>query len=207
VKPGTKEWAEFKTSEQMYNACQIPSDILKTMSTKDLVSVCLDYPLLNNYVAFNDERTGVNVIINDFNGLWELSQRKDGAKELICFYSDFPILTEIPKDVTSKNYHVPYKVQFLELVLSDNIFISQLDSKEMEELRKTAVSKYANKVQNLEIYSLYNVKKTILLAATIMDRQNAKLSEKQQGVIKSFIKDYNQPDANLFTEISKIIAL
>jgi carbonic anhydrase len=61
VKPGTKEWATFETGEQMFNACQIPLDILNTISTKELVTICLNYPLFNDYVAFNNEREGITL--------------------------------------------------------------------------------------------------------------------------------------------------
>ena len=49
VKPGMKEWATFETREQMAKACQIPFDVLNTISTKELVTVCLNYPLFNHF--------------------------------------------------------------------------------------------------------------------------------------------------------------
>ena len=171
IKPEMKEWAAFETGEQMVKACQIPLDVLNTIGTKELVTVCLNYPLFNTYVAFNDERKGVNAIIRQFNGLQELSQRKDGVQELIKIYAEYPILSQIQKDATSKDYHIPYKLPFLELVLSDSIFLSQINSEGLEEFRKIAVNKYTDKLQNSEVYSLFNIKKTMLLAAVIMDKQ------------------------------------
>ena len=206
VKPGTKEWATFETGEQMFNACQIPSDILSTISTEDLVTVCLNYPLFNDYMAFNDEREGVNVMIKKFNGLWELSKRKDGVKELIKVYTNFPILSQIQKNITSKDYHIPYKLSFLELVLSDSIFLSQMDNLELGELKKIAVSKYADKLQNTNVYSLFSIKKSMLLAAEIIEKQNVtEKSVEKQIIIKTFLENYNNIDSNTLNEISKII--
>ena len=206
IKPGTKEWATFEMGEQMFNACQIPLDILSTIGTKELVMVCLNYPLFNDYVAFNDEREGVNVIIKNFNGLWELSKRQDGVKELMRVYADFPVLSQVQNDVASKDYHIPYKLSFLELVLSDNIFLSQVDNDELEEFRKIAVNKYADKLQNANVYSLFNVKKTMLLAVSIMKKQNkVGKSIEKQAVMNTFIENYNHLDSNTLTEISKII--
>lgn len=204
VKPGMEEWAVFETGEQMFNACQIPPDVLNKLSTKELVKVCLNYPLFNDYMAFNDERKGINIIIRQFNGLLELSQRKDGIQELIKAYADYPIISQIQKDITSEYYHIPYKLSFLELVLSDSIFLEQIDSNELEELRKIAVNKYADKLQNSEVYSLFNIKKTMLLAAVILNKQG---KTEKQDVVNIFIKNYNNPDAYTLTEISKIIAL
>ena len=198
-----KEWATFETGEQMVKACQIPLDILSTIGTKELVTTCLNYPLFNNYAAFNDEREGVNATIRQFNGLQELSQRTDAVQELIKAYADYPVLSQVQKDATSKYYHLPYKLPFLELVLSDSIFLNQMNSEELEDLRKIAVNKYADKLKNSEVYSLFNIKKTILLVAVIMNKQS---KTGKQDVIDTFIKTYNNLDSNILTEISKIIA-
>ncbi len=200
VKPGTKEWASFETNEQMLNACQIPLDILNTMSTKELVTACLNYPLFNNYVAFDDEREGVKVTIQNFNGLQELSRRKDGFIELIKAYTNYPILSQVQKDINSKDYHAPYKLSFLELVLSDPTFLSQINNDELEKLRKIAVNKYADKLQNPDVYSLFCIKKSMLLTAVIMNKQN---KTEKKDVINTFIKTYNNLESNTLTEMSK----
>ena len=202
LKPKMKEWATLETSEQMIKACQIPIDVLSTISTKELAKICLSYPLLNNYIAFNDEREGVNITIRQFNGLQELNQRKDGVRELIKIYSDYPILSQVQNDVNSKDYHIPYKLSFLELVLSDNMILSQIDNNELDELRKIAVNKYADKLQNSDVYSLYSVKKTMLLVAVIMNKQS---KAEKQDVIDAFIKNYNHLDSKTLTEMSKLI--
>lgn len=198
VKPGMKEWATFETGEQMVKACQIPLDVLNTISTKELVTICLKYPLFFNYMASNDERRSINNTIQKFNGLQELSQRKDGIRELIKAYADYPV----QKDVNSKDYHSPFRLSFLELVLSDNVFLSKMDDSELEELRKITVNKYVDKLQNSDEYSLYNIKKTMLLTAVIMNKQN---KTETQDVINTFIKNYNRFDSNILTEMSKLI--
>jgi hypothetical protein len=202
IKPRMKEWATFETGEQMVKACQIPLDVLNTISTKDLVTVCLNYPLFNNYMAFNDEREGVNITIRQFNGLQELGQRKDGTQELIKAYANYPILSKVQNDVNSKDYHIPYKLSFLELVLSDNVFLSKMDNDELEELRKIVANKYADKLQNSEVYSLFSIKKTMLLAAVIMNKQR---KTEEQDVINTFIQSYNHLESNILTEMSKLI--
>ena len=202
VKPEMKEWATFETGEQMVKACQIPLDVLNTIATKELVTICLNYPLFNNYMASNDERKGVSFIILQFNGLQELSQRKDGMRELIKAYIDYPVLSQVQKDVTSKDYHIPYKLPFLELVLSDSIFLNQMNKEELEELRKTVVNKYVDKLQNSEVYSLFNIKKTMLLAAVVMNKQS---KTEKQDVIDTFIETYSNLDSNTLTEMSKLI--
>jgi len=206
IKPGTNEWAAFETSEQMIKACQIPLEILSTITTKELVEISLNYPQFNNYMAFNDEREGVNNIINRFNGLLELSQRTDCINELIKVYENYPIITQIQMNSDSKFYHIPYKLPFLELVLSDNLFFSQLNSEDLETIRKIAINKYALKIENPEVYSFFNIKTTMLLAAMIIDKQNITTnSQEEKEIVKNFIKNYNQFAPSLLTEVSKIL--
>jgi hypothetical protein len=203
-----EEWATLRTYQQMIDTCQIPIDILNNTNTKDLVTICLNYPMFNDYLVHDDERIGIYVMIRRFNGLRELSQREDRITELKQAYSDFPILTELQKDPTSKEYHLPYKLPFLELILCDTLFLNKMNSDELEELRIIALNKYASELQNPDVYSLFNIKKTMLLIATIMDRQNNEmLSPEQQDVLKTFIKNYSHCPHSLLTEVSKIIIL
>ena len=37
ILPGTEEWKKFKTQQEKVDACQIPEDVLKAISTNDLV--------------------------------------------------------------------------------------------------------------------------------------------------------------------------
>ena len=52
VKPGSKEWQQLTTQELKVRACQIPDELLSQISTKDLVELCLNYPLLMNVTFF-----------------------------------------------------------------------------------------------------------------------------------------------------------
>lgn len=208
LKPGMEEWATLKTYKQMLDTCQIPLDILNNVNTKDLIAICLNYPMFNDYLIHDDERKGVHIMIKRFNGLRELSQREDRIPELIQTYSDFPILTQLQKDPTSKEYHLPYKLPFLELLLCDTLFLNKMNSVELEELRIIALNKYESKLQNPDVYSLFNIRKIMLLIASIMDRQNnVALSPEQQEILKTYIKNYNHCPHSLLTEVSKIIIL
>jgi len=144
-------------------------------------------------------------MIESFNGLKELSQRKDGIKELTEFYKHFPILTQLPKQY-SIDYLIPHKLPFLELLLSNDIFVKQLDTQSAIELKKVVLEKYEGKVNNLHVYSLYNIKKTFLLGAVVMNHTKSEKSSQQEKIVKKFIKNYKNADATLLMEISKIIS-
>jgi hypothetical protein len=201
LKQGSIEWKSFETGQQMLEACQIPQKILDKISTTDLVKTCLSYPLFFEYLAFNNEREGIHIMIDKFNGLKELSKRQDGAQELIKIYNDFPVV----QTVTSKDADIPYKLPFLELLIADDVFINQLTENELAELSKIILNKYESKLKYTDIYSIYNIKRTFLLGSVVLDKQN-KSTKTQQNVIRNYIENYNNAESNLLTEISKIIS-
>ena len=205
VKPGSEEWASFTTAQQKRDACQIPQKTLEALSTKDLVVICLNYPLLFDYAAFDDERIGASIVIKRFNGFEELSKRKDGIAELVSLYKNYPIFTQRPEQ-TSTDYSKPFKLPFIELLLSDDLFSKQLDNEMSVELGKIVLEKYAGKLENKHIYSIRNIKKTLLLGAVVMSIQNRDtLSSEQKEVLKRFIENYNYAVSNLLSAVSKII--
>lgn len=201
VKPGSEQWASFTTGKQMLEACQIPQRILDNISTTDLIKLCLNYPLFFEYAAFNNEREGIRIMIENFNGLKELSKRKDGVRELVKIYKDFPVMPNI----MIKNNDIPYKLIFLELLLADGSFINQLNTNELAELNKIILNKYENKLKYTDVYSIYNIKRTFLLGSVVLDKQG-KFTKTQRSVVKNFIENYHHADSNLLTEISKIIS-
>jgi hypothetical protein len=206
VKPGSKQWAEFTTSQQMVESCQIPQNILQALKTDDLVEICLNYPLFIDYLASNDERKGISKIIENFNGLKELSNRKDGTKELVKAYTNYPVLSIIQL-TTFEMQVMTLKLPFLELVLSDDAFIRRLDKVELAELEKLVLNKYIDKLEKSNVYDLYNIKKTLLLATIVLEKQNKLVTQpRKQALAKSFIENFSQASSDLLTNISKIIS-
>jgi len=205
VKPGSIEWVNFTTGRQMVEACQIPQEVLDTINTRNLAEICINYPLFLDYSALNDERKGISNMIERFNGLKELNKRKNGVEELINIYKNFPILTEVPQK-SSKDYYAPLKLPFIELLLSDDSFIKQLNNQMSVELEKIILDKYIGKLENPHIYSVYNIKKTFLLGAVVM-MHNKKFENalEQHDIVKRYIENYFHSDSALLTEISKII--
>ena len=85
IKPGMEEWKNFHSYAEMVNACQIPEDILVSLSTEELLQICLGYPL-PNVLSFNRYNDGLDLMSNDYNGVKELFNREDLSKELLSWY-------------------------------------------------------------------------------------------------------------------------
>lgn len=132
VKPGSSEWLNFNTYNEMLEACTIPDDILHKISTEDLVKLVLDYPLLYDYKAFSSDQQGLETLIGNFNGLRELIEREDGIIKLIEAYQKMDI----------KDESLPSRLENA----SDNNFVTEL--KKFEKENKSAYNDLMDTYKN-----------------------------------------------------------
>ncbi len=94
VLPGTDEWAEFYTRNQKVEACQIPEHLLTNMSTRALALTVLKYPLLNDYIAYDDHLLAAQNMEKEFNGYRELLTRTDINDVLLALYQESQVYPE-----------------------------------------------------------------------------------------------------------------
>jgi len=89
VKIGSEEgWNQFQTQQELLDACQIPEDILVSLSTEDLTEICMQYPFFVSTVFSHDHvEWGVIALFDEFNGVRELFQREDLSKGLSKWHS------------------------------------------------------------------------------------------------------------------------
>jgi hypothetical protein len=86
ITPSTVDWKQFKSREEMASVLMVPVDILKRMSTKALVTTCMNFPMFKDLYFFNDIQTGFNTLKSSFNGFQELLIREDAGFELFAVY-------------------------------------------------------------------------------------------------------------------------
>ena len=86
VKPGMEEWGNQNSREKKVAVCQIPEDILYSLSVEDLTVICLQYPLLADVFAFNNMDFAINRMFEEFNGIRYLFTKNDVSKELLKHY-------------------------------------------------------------------------------------------------------------------------
>lgn len=206
LRPGMAEWEKLNSGKEMLDACQIPEEILKNMTSQALAETCMNYPLYIDYLATNDEREGINRMINSFNGLKELSGREDGSKELINVYKKIPILNSKTK-VKANQENLPYRTIFVELVLGDDTFMNKMNTDDLVNLKTAVLVKYQEKVENQDIYSLYNTLRTLLLGAEVMAKQ-VLITKKTKSInndVSNFIKNYKNPTKEELEKFTKIL--
>lgn len=94
ITPADEEWADFKTSQEMYDACQIPDNVLTRMTTEALLETVLNYPFLGTYKGYDDYETAAGYLCGQFNGLEELLARDDLTETLLARYAKSKVLTQ-----------------------------------------------------------------------------------------------------------------
>lgn len=161
VKPGSKEWKTFKSSEEMVMACQIPEHILNSISTEDLLDLCLKYPMFLDIHFSNNLQDGLDIIIPSFNGFVELFNREDCHEVLMNMY-----IKETPCDVQLKKNNNTLKLFYLELLISQDKIITKLDNDQKKNILKESLKKINNKrIKNHSQY--YELGSALILSRLI----------------------------------------
>lgn len=168
IVPGTPEWAELETGEQMVAVTQLPDSVLQNISTEGLVETCLNYPILSQISTRTILQRGVEEILGRFNGFQELSQREDAARALLERYGHMNpacyggLATEIDMGKYTLNH------AYLEAIFSQQTYLTKLSDKEKSQLMQLALSYYAEKKKHPDIYSIFNLKCSAIIMARLM---------------------------------------
>ncbi len=204
IKPGMSEWAEFQTGQEMLDACQIPVEVLSKLTTEALVETCVNYPLAINYSASNNERDAISFMIESFNGLKELSNRKDGASALVKKYKDMTF----SKNFVTKNNNggaSSFLFGYLELLLADDLFVNNLSKMEYDELKTVSLEKYELKLNNPDDFGLLSVRRPLLLNSVAVLKSDSSLNKSDSSYLQAFVDDFQGVYPEELERVSKII--
>ncbi len=127
------------TQDQIQAATQIPDNILKTISTEELISLILEYPLLPHLHAYQTVEEGYQAIKPNFNGFSELLSREDAFSKLIEVYDNYAIPSEKIMDwdsLSQDNFvdefnRIIRDKDYIPLVLADGAVYTSIDILEM----------------------------------------------------------------------------
>jgi len=87
------EWKKFTSHTEMLDACEIPEEILKDLSTGELLLTCIGYPLAGDMLCYNNFEDGFKTVKENFNGLCELYERDDFSNTLSFYYNCLDVNT------------------------------------------------------------------------------------------------------------------
>jgi len=191
VRYGTPEWEKLESFEERMMAYNIPDELIRKISTPELVKVCLAYPEWRLIHAFDDRRTGLSYIMSQFNGFHELLSRRDATKELIRVYAKMdPLAIEDDWTAVQKGRYV-FNISYVELMLSVRRVIENLDEQDRQALSNEVVLKYRQKKQRPDVYGLWELSPIAGLGLNIIDRDGefSKNDAKLRSLKQHFITD------------------
>lgn len=134
-RPGTPEWRQLATVEEQYRACDIEGSVVARMTTRALVTTCLNYPLRGLILASSSSpKDGLEQLAQQFSGLRELFARTDAAPFLAAEY-------EARAASESKNPSAPNYIEdaYLTALLLREGLIKQMSAEEKKALLKSSL--------------------------------------------------------------------
>lgn len=81
--PGDETWKTYQSADDLKEALQIPSDVIKSIATDKLLDLCISYPYNIDMLSTDKAEDGFNLLRSEFNGYAELLTRNDLASVLI----------------------------------------------------------------------------------------------------------------------------
>ncbi|WP_435056216.1 hypothetical protein [Thomasclavelia cocleata] len=176
ILPGTKEWESFKSKSEMMNACQIPSEIIDSMSTEALTLSVINHPLLDTDVLSYDNYTqGFDSFVSDFDATKALLEREDFAVNLAKIYLDTPVLSkEEYKEQRSNSQNTMLDFTVKETVLAVPQVYNLFKEDEAEALIVIAKNKMKEKSKNEETYGT-SVNTFFTVRAAVSGKSNRKM--------------------------------
>ena len=121
------------TQDRM-ESLNIPEDILDSMDTEELLTVCLKWPYSNMATfAFNNDHQAERYLWENFNGYRELFQRADAGSILLKRY----MATQVNSDVKEQ-----IKIELIERLLLASAVFDKLLPVEKEDLKKKALERF-----------------------------------------------------------------
>ena len=147
--PGMEEWQQLKTNEEYLNASQIPEEVLASLSTEDLIDLCLRYPGIVNVFIPSNISFGFENMLREFNGIRELYSRgtEEVASSLAERYLQRVHCLCLLKDMDFEEIVITFYVPMRSLeIFSSRLELRENESNEiLKEILKALVYGYEEK--------------------------------------------------------------
>jgi len=176
VKPGSEQWRNFKSVDEMHHACQIPEIILKQIDTESLVDICLNYPAPPLFPLFNTPQQAFMEYYASFNGIRELFQREDAGRSLLKRYAMLSFAEFDPAWALHQQGRFINHYKFVESILSQPQIIASLGVEGRKALLQEAIKKIDEKISKTDLFSGFSLEINLWVIGCILYHEN-KLAE------------------------------
>lgn len=195
IKPGSEEWKAFENTYQKIESCQIPYEVLKSISTANLIQLCLKYPLFPDLFFSNYLQSSFNRMIEQFNGFKELVKREDAGIILLELYKKMePTGIDNSWEPQRKGFYT-FDFVKIELLLANDDILVNMTPTALEDLSLRSKYVYKGKEKIISEYGYnFGLASTALVLGKIANKK-AKLDYKS---------DYDKKKIELFLKTGTI---
>jgi len=177
VKQSMEEWRQFTSYAQMVQACLVPADVLARMTTEELISVCIDYPLRFKFYLYDNLQTGFKRVTDDFNGLQELLMRKDNVQCLINMLHEIDLETLPQRNLSNIEIgNLIVSHTFVEAMLSHERVMANTTSEQQRQIAALTARNVSLKEQWTEAYSWQSFEASAYLLCAGLKRMNGNIA-------------------------------
>ncbi|HEX8356622.1 MAG TPA: hypothetical protein VF610_04390 [Segetibacter sp.] len=200
--PGSEKWKSFKTVDEMYKECQIPNDILSTLTTRALLQTCLNYPVSTITLSHNTPQQGTDDWKQRFNGIAELLMRSDAKEELLILYTSFNTNGHLILNTSTDKGAYTFRLSLIENILVQNEILNKLNEKQKKSLLKNCLEKY-NGMKSDDMYGFWSIASTgRIISKVSSELGDENLKKKiQTEPVKEYIKTGLIPDRQVLIDI------
>ncbi|MGB8190914.1 MAG: hypothetical protein WCF67_03290 [Chitinophagaceae bacterium] len=182
VKPGSEKWQSFKSVDEMYAACQIPSDVLSKLTTAALIQTCLNYPASTILLLQNTPQMSFGEWKQHFNGITALLARKDAPAKLLDHYKAFDVkgYTRLRTEIEKGQY--TFLVMMIDAIVVQEEIIGKMETAQKRQLLNKTLSNY-NLIASDPLFGFVNQASTgriiVKLAAALGDTSTKAMTATQ----------------------------
>jgi hypothetical protein len=181
VKPKTEEWRKLKSPVEIYQALQIPEEILSEIDTEALIQVCLGYPAPTVLFFHKTPQQCFEAFYQQFNGIRELMSRKDAVRSLLNKYAQMSLDDFNPLWALEDQGRFVHKFYFVELFLVQPQVQELLTMSERELLLRESIKKFDLKLERHDLFGGNSLSPTAWLMAKLLHAEE-KLSLDEQSL-------------------------
>jgi len=199
IVPGMKEWQQLKSTDDAYKLCQLPDDIIKSISTQGLIDALIHAPLFTGFYHLSSILSALkwHGHYESFNSAKELFLREDAGNALVAYYK-LVRLNCIPASWVINEDNE--RLMGLECLFTKQQILDKMGHTQKKEAVVALLSNYRKCPDNVNsifpmIYLMFNDKYKPVLD---FSKEHAKIF---QNILNGYLLDYEEFEADLQIEL------
>ena len=141
IVPGMVEWQQLNSTDDAYQLCQLPDDVLKSISTSGLIDALIHAPLFTGFSLLSGSASALkwHAHYDRFNSAKELFERKDAGNSLVAYHKlvCFDCFVDTPE-----GYREYERMNGLEILFTRQEILDQMGHEKKKEAVASLLSNY-----------------------------------------------------------------